>query len=80
MRITLTFRLPEDHEEYLLAMGGAAAAAAIDDIKNKIFRPYRKHGYSNKEMQDLVEGSSDVSTFMALLEKEFYQILEDNGT
>jgi hypothetical protein len=54
-KVTLTFELPEEQEEFSVAEAGGRSISAIHDIRNEIFRPARKHGYTNPEIQRLVE-------------------------
>lgn len=79
MRVTMSFKLPEDHDEYELAMKGSAASAAIEDIAWNVFRPYRKHGYEDPELRALFEANPVIYDFMSILETKFRAILVDHG-
>ena len=53
--LTLKFKLPEESEEYRSARLGSKYQIALERIFNEVFRPARKHGYSDKELQTLSE-------------------------
>lgn len=55
MKAHLTFNLPEETEEFRDALHGTKYRAAIDEIWNKVFRPYFKHGYADAEINKLLE-------------------------
>ena len=76
MKATLEYNLPEDMEEYELAMNGGAAHSALVDIAQQVFRPARKHGYSYPELKALAEGNE---ALIAKLEELFYTIVEERG-
>jgi len=57
--------------------------AALLDVANEVFRPHRKHGYSSKKLQDIINISYDddknlVLDMISLLEDMFYEIMEEN--
>lgn len=54
MKAKLIFDLPEDEEEYQDATNGSKYKIQLDEIWNKVFRPYYKHGYS-KEIEELIK-------------------------
>lgn len=101
-KVTLEFTLPEDREELELSLHGGDYHAALFEVSQRVFRPARKHGYSNARLQQLVEkldeavsltcqngtatdwpADGDVpmnaTDLIHLLEKEFYQILDEYG-
>jgi len=77
----LKFNLPEEREDFELAQKAAAMSIAIENIGNEVFRPARKHGYGDEEIQTLIGslGESKASELIGLLEQKFYQILEEYG-
>lgn len=80
MKAILEFQLPEESEEYQLAVQGAAAAAALDAIRAQIFRPIRKHGYSSDSpIGELLEKGvhPDPEELIGHLEDLFNDILRD---
>lgn len=55
MKVLLRFDLPEDKEEYEDAMNGSRYKCQLDDVWNNVFRPSRKHGYSNTRLNELLD-------------------------
>jgi len=51
----LEFNLPEEETELHLAINAGNLQAAIWDVSQEVFRPARKHGYSDSTLQRLVE-------------------------
>ena len=80
-KISIEFNLPEDREEFDNAINGSSAMAAISEIRNEIFRPIRKHGYSDtgisEVLKKLEKGEATPEEFVAELERKFNDILED---
>jgi len=60
MRATLSFELPEDQENFDLAVKGADAHLALWEISESIFRPARKHGYPDQNIQNLLTNLDDL--------------------
>lgn len=79
MKATLVYTLPEEQEEYKTAMKGGDYKLAVWDIRQELFRPYRKHGYPNETLQKLLDANPCISEFMGELEKQLYTILEEHG-
>lgn len=83
MKGVLSFQLPEEREEFELAQKSGALAAALFEIRNEVFRPARKHGYSGKLgefLNSLNEKDQDlVREAIGMLEVEFSRVCEDNG-
>lgn len=84
MKAKLIFNLPEEREEFELAQNGVNFSIALNEIKNEIFRPARKHGYNDANIQKLVEELDNVSDgkateLISLLEERLYQIINSNG-
>ena len=70
MKATLTFNLPEDQSEFDVAVKGRNAHSALSDVRQDIFRPARKHGYSSpllaqllESINTLIEGTADHSAW-----------------
>lgn len=55
MKGILTFQLPEEREEFETAVHALDYRCAIDEIWQRVFRPYYKHGYPNADLQALTE-------------------------
>jgi hypothetical protein len=84
MKAKLIFNLPEEKSEFELAQKGVDFAEALSEIKNEVFRPARKHGYSSSDIQRLLEeldNSSEgkATELIGLLEERFYQIINNYG-
>jgi hypothetical protein len=79
MKATLEFNLPDDQEELDVAMKAGAMRAALSDISNEVFRPARKHGYDDSELQALIESCPVAVEVIAALEQRYAQILEEYG-
>lgn len=77
MKVTLEFELPQETEEYKLAMDGAKTRIALDDVWEKIFRPEFKHGYPNERLNELA-ADPKVSEAIQLLAKIYHEILAEN--
>jgi len=85
----LEFDKYEDREDFRDALQGTNYKIALQEIADEIFRPHRKHGYS-QIIEDLVDkcGTSHNQEWdcevrngyevIEKLEEMFYQILEDN--
>ena len=80
MKATLSFTLPEEQEEFDVACRASGAFAALADVREHIFRPARKHGYSDSEIELLLEKLDDDGiNLIDLLERKFNAILFDRG-
>lgn len=91
MKAILEFSLPEDQPNFDLATQAGAMHSALWDIAQQVFRPARKHGYANLDIQKLldktdevkvsVDGSEEIygagTEIVSQLEKMFYEILEE---
>lgn len=78
MKATLTFDLPEESAEHQQAVSAGAAFAALWDIDRELFRPARKHGYGDSELDRLLEDEK-VARAIELLEEKFQRILDDHA-
>lgn len=76
-KATLRFNLedPEDRHEFERMNAAASMANALWTISQEVFRPARKHGYPDTELRELTDHEVEV---IGLLEKKFYEILNDN--
>lgn len=87
MKAKLEFDLDEIHDLYAFKRASSATDAylALSEIANEIFRPARKHGYSDQEINKLIESTGiikiecgDVQVgyeIISQLEDKFYSIL-----
>lgn len=76
---TLKFTLPEERAEYEITNRAMAMSIAIEQVGNEIFRPARKHGYSEPELAALFEKCGDAGAeLIYALEQRYYEILNEN--
>ena len=61
MKATLSFNLPEEREEHEDAINGGKYKYQLEDVGNTVFRPARKHGYSDQRIQKLMEALDTLS-------------------
>jgi hypothetical protein len=54
-KITISYQMPEDREDFTAALKGSAAFAALETISNEVFRPARKHGYNDAKIQIVLD-------------------------
>lgn len=88
-KASLHFNLPEEREEFETAVKAGDYKLALWDIAQEVFRPARKHGYSDGKIQKLlldIDHNADVSSeygkgtdLVGLLEEKFYEILRERG-
>jgi hypothetical protein len=79
MKATLTFTLPEETDDFDWARKGFDAFSALNDVRNEIFRPARKHGYSDREINALMDKlGDDAVQLIHELECRFNAILFDH--
>lgn len=74
MKAILEFDLPTENTEFEMANKASGLYSALWDIRQKLFRPARKHGYEYKELQNL---SDDSIQIIAALEEMFNTILNE---
>lgn len=58
-KLLLNLNNAENRKELTRCLNSANYLMALDDIKNEIFRPARKHGYPDRRIQDLLEGNTE---------------------
>jgi hypothetical protein len=59
-KATLTFSIPEETEEFKDAVHVQDYKNVISAVEENIFRPARKHGYSDKNIQELINAIDDL--------------------
>lgn len=57
VKATLEFNMDEPYtrDEFNDALNGTNNKIKLDDIWNEVFRPYYKHGYQDKKLNELLE-------------------------
>lgn len=79
MKAILEFTLPDEQEEFSTAVKGIDMSIALHEIRNRIFRPARKHGYPLPALADLMKKlGEDGEELVRLLEQTFNEILNEN--
>ena len=86
MQITITID-GNDYEQmkkFQLMMNATKMANFISEVRNVIFRPARKHGYSDKVLQDAIEVADSDSTsngefIISKLEDMWTELVEKHG-
>lgn len=79
MKATLEFDLTEEHEEFRDCMQAGKMSGALSEIGNQVFRPARKHGFSDAALNALIEKNEDAEEIIGMLESKFYEILKEYG-
>ncbi len=81
MKGTIEFNLldPEDrdHWHHINTELDYASKNALREISEQIFRPARKHGYSDQDLQTLLEKSKHGHELIAALEEIFHNIVNE---
>lgn len=79
-KLILRFNLPEEKEESELAQAAERMHFALNDIRQEIFRPARKHGYSNPKLMEIINKNPELTTELIWeLETMFTRILNENN-
>jgi len=74
----MEFNLPEEREELELAQKGWEYKSKLDDVWEEVFRPYRKHGYSDEELQNTIDAHPETARVVIEgLIKIYLEILND---
>jgi hypothetical protein len=80
MKKILEFNCPEENEEYRLHEKGPNAFRAIERIRNEVFRPARKHGYSDEKITELIKKNPGAEELIGELESLFWSILQEEDS
>lgn len=80
MTLTVDITDPEDEIYAKQLLSCTDAFIVLGEIRNEIFRPARKHGYQDKALQDLIDGTAGVGeAIIERLETRFDELLEERG-
>lgn len=79
MKAILAFNLPEDQEDFDAAVKADKMRSALQAIADDVFRPARKHGYHDSELNQLIESIPNGAGYelVSKLEDKFYSILTE---
>ena len=69
----------DDRESLKEMMQASRMSLALWMIANDVFRPARKHGYSDTELSQLIEANPVISHAISILEQKFFEILEEQS-
>jgi hypothetical protein len=70
MKAWLSFRLPEEQEDFQTSVDAWKYRSALDEVWEQVFRPYHKHGYADSEINSLLE-NEDCRKLLEKLETLF---------
>lgn len=71
MKATLEYNLPEEMEQYESSINGAKYKYMVEAIWQNVFRPYHKHGYSDVELNNLLD--SECGKYIMNTLEEYYK-------
>ena len=77
MKAVLEFNLPEDREEYETYSKAIAMSCALHEVRQQVFRPHRKHGYPDTEIQKLMDEHPNGYELISKLEQLFGEIMRE---
>lgn len=76
-KATLSFSIPEEQDDFKDAMNGWRYRNQVEEIWNKVFRPYYKHGYSDQELNKLLS-SPEGGIIIDKLAELYIEVINDN--
>jgi hypothetical protein len=83
MKGILEFNLPEEQQEFETAVSAGRMKSLLWDISQEIFRPARKHGYSDHRMKQFLdtdgELKEEVAEAIGVLEQMFYEFVREHN-
>lgn len=83
MKAILEFNLPEDADDFQNAVASQRMKAVLYDISQHIFRPARKHGYSDHRMAKFLDANGclkgEIADAIGVLEDMYCELLSDNN-
>lgn len=83
MKGILQFNLPEEQHEFEAAVSAGRMKSVLWDISQEIFRPARKHGYSDHRMKKFTDENGelkdDVADVIGVLEEMFYEFVREHN-
>lgn len=78
MKAILEFNLPEDQNDFEHAQKAGLYYSILFEVRNQLLRPARKHGFSDPEIQQLLEKLGDDGIeLIHLLELKFNDLVVD---
>jgi hypothetical protein len=80
IEVTIRFTgetVSEVQEEAQNALKASDYLRALQDIRQEIFRPARKHGYPDTKLNELLNGDENVAEAIGLLEEKFSDLMRE---
>lgn len=79
MKTILEFSSPDDDFILQEHLNAHKHALIVDQLWDRIFRPYFKHGYSDlpEELAFFVQNSDDLRKFMDFLSNEYHALISE---
>lgn len=80
MKHTIEFNLPEDAERLECHLQAEKNHYAREEVWNRVFRPFYKHGYSTapEEIKYFIQNSDELHKFMDFLVEEYRDIYKED--
>ena len=78
MKVTLKFELPAENDEYQDAINGQKNSIILDEIWNRVFRPYYKHGYADTKLNTLLATKVGAEV-LEKLQAIYQEVLNENN-
>jgi len=75
--VMIKYALPEEDAEMKLALKANEYQQALSRVSQEIFRPARKHGYSNAKLQKLLDDNEIGYEIISILEDMFHEIVRE---
>lgn len=72
----LEFDLPSEQEEFDIAIKAGRYQLAVEEVWERLFRPYYKHGYANETLNKLANTKSG-GVIIEELAKIYREIVEE---
>jgi len=69
--------IPYEEERFQVATKAMDYKLALQEVHTEVFRPARKHGYSNPKIQDLLTDSGEDLIYE--LEQLFFKIINEHN-
>lgn len=83
MKAILEFNLPEENAEFKNAVSANCMKSVLYDISQNIFRPARKHGYSDRRMAKFLDSDGclkqEIADAIGVLEDMYCELLSENN-
>ena len=75
----LVYDMETHREDFETASKANAMSAALFEVRQKVFRPARKHGYSDPRLTKFEETNPDFTEIIGILEEMYTEVLNEYG-